>query len=285
MIIVTGANGKMGRGVVEQLLRRVPAKQIGVSVRDTQQTEELENLGVRVRQGDFKDAKSLLHAFEGASQVLIVSTNVLGEEAVRQHSNAIHMAKEAGASRILYTSHMSASPASHAPFSVDHAATEEALKDSNVAFTSLRNGYYAASLPWFLSGALKTGELIAPEDGPVAWTSHADLAEATAVILTEHTLGGITPNLTAAEAVDLQGVADIVSELLGRSIRRVVVSDEEFRARLIAQGMAEHMADMFLTFFYASRAGEFSHTDPTLERLIGRSPISVRDYLIAHPLE
>ncbi len=31
-----------------------------------------------------------------------------------------------------------------------------------------------------------------PEDGPVSWTSHADLAEATAITLAEETFDGIT---------------------------------------------------------------------------------------------
>lgn len=279
MIIVTGANGQLGRAVVERLLERVPAGQIGVSVRDTEQAKELEERGVRVRRGDFNDAQSLVHSFEGASQVLVVSTNILGKEAVRQHRTAINMAREAGASRILYTSHMSSSPTSYAPFAVDHAATEEALTTSGVAFTSLRNGYYTASLPWFLGDALIKGELVAPEDGPVAWTAHADLAEGAAIALNEHNLNGVTPNLTASEALDLSDITIIASELLGRSVRRVVVSDDEYRARLISQGVPDHMVDMFLTFFLSSRAGEFSRTDPMLERLIGRPPISVRDYL------
>lgn len=279
MIIVTGANGHLGREVVEKLLERVPASQIGVSVRDTKQARELLERGVRVRQGDFNDAQSLAHAFEDASQILIVSSNILGEEGVRQHRTAIEMAKEAGTDRILYTSHMSASPTSHVPFAVDHAATEEALKASGVAFTSLRNGYYTASLPWFLGDALKKGELIAPEDGPVAWTAHADLAEATAIVLTEHSLDGVTPNLTASEALNLSDIANIASELIGRSIRRVVVSDDEYRAQLISQGVPEQMADMFTTFFLSSRVGEFSRTDPMLERLIGRPPISVQNFL------
>lgn len=118
-------------------------------------------------------------------------------------------------------------------------------------------------------------------DGPVAWTSHADLAEATALVLSEHSLDGVTPNLTASEAFNLNDVAVIASELIGRSIRRVIVSDDEFRAHLISQGKSENMADMFLTFFLSSRAGEFSGINPTLERLIGRPPITVRDFLRA----
>jgi NAD(P)H dehydrogenase (quinone) len=279
MIIVTGANGQLGRAVVEQLLQRVPADRIGVSVRDTQKAKELEKRGVRVRQGDFNDAESLARTFEGASQVLLVSSNSRGEEAVRQHRTAIDMAKKAGASRILYTSHMGSSPTSHFPPMVDHAATEEALKASGVAFTSLRNGFYAASVFWLLGDALKTGELVTPEDGPVAWTSHADLAEVTASVLSEHSLDGVTPNLTASEVMDLNDIVVVASELSGRSIRRVVVSDDEYRARLLSHGFPEGMVDMSLGMFLASREGEFARTDPTLARLIGRPPITVRDIL------
>jgi NAD(P)H dehydrogenase (quinone) len=34
-----------------------------------------------------------------------------------------------------------------------------------------------------LGAALATGKLSAPEDGPLAWTSHSDLAEAAAIVL------------------------------------------------------------------------------------------------------
>ncbi|WP_337913918.1 SDR family oxidoreductase [Cohnella zeiphila] len=283
IIIITGATGQLGQAVVEKLLQRVPADHLGVSVRDPERAKELQKRGVRVRRGDYTDPSSLLHAFEGASQVLIVSSNVLGDEAVRQHRTAIDMAKEAGAGRILYTSHMSSSQTSHFPPAVDHAATEEALKASGVPFTSLRNAYYTASLPWFLRDALKTGELVAPEDGPVAWTTHADLAEATATVLNEQNLSGLTPSLTASEALDLNEIAAILTELTGRSIRRVVVSDDEFRAQLRSQGLQDHVADMFLTFFLASRAGEFAPADPALANLIGRPAISVREFLTSSP--
>ena len=47
MIIVTGANGQLGRAIVERLLELVPAEQIGVSVRDPEKAQELEVQGVR----------------------------------------------------------------------------------------------------------------------------------------------------------------------------------------------------------------------------------------------
>lgn len=279
MIVVTGANGKLGRKVVEELLKRVPAGDIGVSVRDVNTAEDLKERGVRVRQGNFDDSESLLHAFEGASQVLIISSHSLGEVAVRQHQTAIDAAKKAGVGRLLYTSQMFSSATSHFPPMNVHAATEEMLKSSGMAFTSLRNGFYAASAMMWMGDALKTGELIAPEDGPVAWTSHSDLAEATAVILTEQRYDGMTPHLTASEAIDMGRIASIASKVLDRPIRRIVVSDDEYRNHLMSRGLPEAMVGMLTGMFQASRQGDFSQTNPTLENLIGRSPVNFTDYL------
>ncbi|MGV9624054.1 NmrA family NAD(P)-binding protein, partial [Streptomyces tendae] len=99
MIIVTGATGQLGRRIVEHLLTRVPAEQVGVSVRDpgSPRARTFADRGVRVRRGDFTDAGSLAHAFEGASQVLVVSVDKLGEECVKQHRTAIEAAVAGGA--------------------------------------------------------------------------------------------------------------------------------------------------------------------------------------------
>lgn len=276
MIIVSGANGQLGRMVVERLLELVPAEQIGVSVRDP---EKARDLGVRVRRGDFADPASLAHAFEGASKVLVVSTDSVGATAVDHHRTAIKAAVAAGASRVLYTSHMGANPLSAFAPMPDHAATEASLQDCGVPFTALRNGFYASTIPRLLSGALQTGELIAPEDGPVAWTDHADLASVTALALTSDVLDGVTPALTGTEAIDLARVA----ELSDRPIRRVVVSDADYRTHLVDRGVPEQAADMLVSLFVASRAGEFAPADPTLATLLGRAPVSVADVLKTVP--
>lgn len=279
MIIVTGANGSLGRAVVERLLQRIPAEQIGVSARDPEKASALQERGVRVRHGDFDDAGSLAHAFEGASRVLVVSANSLGETAIRLNRTAIDAVKAAGAQRVLYTSHMGSNPDSPFPPMHVHAATEAALQEMGIAFTSLRNGFYASSAVMQVGRALETGELAVPEDGPVAWTAHADLAGVAAIALTGENLDGLTPALTGSETVDMAGVAAIASEVTGRPIRRVVVSDADFRAGMLAAGMPEPVARLALGMFVASRQGEFAPADPTLGRLIGREPVSLRDVM------
>jgi hypothetical protein len=69
------------------------------------------------------------------------------------------------------------------------------------------------------------------------------------------------------------------TELIGRKITRVRVADKEYRAGLISHGISESRADMLLGLFAASREGEFAAVDPTLERLLGRPPMSMRDVL------
>jgi len=280
MIIVTGASGQLGRAVVERLLDRVPAERLGVSVRDPEKVSDVAARGVRVRRGDFDDPGTLAHAFEGASQVLIVSTATTGKTAVRHHRTAIDAAVTAGVERIVYTSHMAANPASPFAPMPDHAATEAALHESGVPFTSLRNGFYAASGVMLLRGALATGELAVPQDGPVSWTAHDDLAEVAAIALADGGLDGVTPALTASEALDMEGMAETASRVTGRTIRRVVVSDEDYRAGLLGHGLPE-VADMLLGIFLASRNGEFAEVDPTLARVIGRPPVPFADVLAA----
>ena len=283
MIVVTGATGQLGRSIVAQLVQRVPAHQVGVSVRDMGKAAQLEALGVRVRQGDFNDPDSLRHAFEGANQVLIVSSNARaqGGDPLAQHRSAIDAARAVGVGRIVYTSHMGASAASAFSPMLDHAATEAMLRDCGIPWTALRNGFYAASGIALMGDATETGVLEAPADGKVSWTAHADLAEAAAVILAHGArYDGPTPPLTGAEALDLADMAAIASALLQRPIDRKMIGDDDLKAKMAAGGAPGPAVDTAVGLYAASRNGEFATVDPTLERLLGRRLASVHSLLI-----
>lgn len=282
MFVVTGATGQLGSQIVDLLLDRLPPQAVGVSVRDVDKAADLAERGVRVRAGDFTDPATLEHAFEGAEKVLIVSANIRGAGALDANCAAVDAARAAGAKRILYTSHQAASRDSLFAPQPTHAATEEHLAGLGVPFTALRNGFYASTLSHSIGAALETGQLVAPADGPVSWTAHSDLAEAAAIAVAEEgVLDGVTPALTAAEALDLEAVAGILTGITGRAITRVVVSDEEWKADAVAHGMPAAAADFTLGMYRAARRGEFAVTDPTLETLIGRRPTSARSVLEA----
>src|SRR6202012_5037760 len=123
------------------------------------------------------------------------------------------------AGRTLYTSHQHTGPGSPFPPARVHAANEAQLADSGVAWTSLRNGFYAPSLDWRLGPWAETGVIAAPADGPASWTERADEAEAAAVILASD--GGYDGpvTLTAGAAPTFGDIAEIASGLTGRDIQ------------------------------------------------------------------
>jgi uncharacterized protein YbjT (DUF2867 family) len=281
MIVITGATGALNGATVEHLLTLVPASSIGVSVRDVAKAGQLADRGVRVRRGTYEDPAALRDSFEGADQVLLVSSNDPAADQITLHRTAIDAAVAAGASRILYTSHQHVGPSSPFPPARDHFATERMLDSSGVAWTSLRNGFYAHSLEWLLGPWRETGVIAAPADGPVSWTSRADQAEAAAVILASRSFDGPV-TLTAGEAVTFDDIAAIASRLTGRTIERVVVDDEEWVAGRVAQGTPDFTARFLLSFFHAARAGGFNGVGPLLGDLLGRPPRPVADALTAH---
>ena len=279
MIIISGATGVLNGATVEYLLQRVPAGQIGVSVRDVAKARHFADRGVRVRRGSYEDPAALLDSFEGADQVLLVSSSDPGADHLSQNRVGIETAVRAGARRILYTSHQHTGLDSPFVPARSHAATEALLADSGVAWTSLRNGFYAHSLDWLLGPWRETGEIATPAEGPVSWTYRADESEAAAVILAGDREFDGPVTLTASAAPTFGEIAAIASELTGRDIRRVVVDDEKWLAEQVAHGTSELMAGFQLGFYQAARQGSFAATDPLLGELLGREPRSVRDLL------
>jgi uncharacterized protein YbjT (DUF2867 family) len=103
MIAVTGATGKLGRLVVEDLLKVVPAEQIIAAVRDPGKAADFAARGVDVRRADYNELDTLLSALDRADRLLLISTND-PTRTVAQHTAVIDAAKQVGVSLLAYTS-------------------------------------------------------------------------------------------------------------------------------------------------------------------------------------
>jgi uncharacterized protein YbjT (DUF2867 family) len=282
MIIITGATGALNGATVDHLLDRVPASEIAVAVRDPAKAQRFAERGIAVRHGDYADPASLPGAFEGADQLLLVSSNDPGADAVSLHRVAIDAAVAAGVGRILYTSHQGAAPDNpFAPGRV-HFATEQLLAGSGIAWTSLRNGFYAHSLTWLMGPWRETDRITVPADGPVSWTAREDAAEAAAIILASGGAYDGPTTLTANAAPTFAEIATIVSELTGPTIERVLMDPQEWLAAQLAAGQSEVVAGFTLPLYEAAEQGFFAGVDPLLGVLLGREPRTVRE-LLAEP--
>jgi NAD(P)H dehydrogenase (quinone) len=279
MYVITGATGALNGATVDHLLARVPAQDITVVARDVTKAQRFADRGVTVRYGDYTEPATLPSAFEGADQLLLVSSSDPAADAVSLHRTAIEAAVTAGAGRILYTSHQAAAPGNPFAPGDDHAATELLLADSGLPWTSLRNGFYAHSLLWLMGPWRETGIVSVPGDGPVSWTSRDDAAEAAAAILTSNGAYDGPVTLTATEAPTFADLAVIASELTGRPITSEVVDEDAWVATQIANGAQEFMVRFLLGFYQAAQQGYFAGTDPLLAKLLGHEPQTARDQL------
>lgn len=282
MIIVTGGSGQLGRLVVENLLTRISADQIGMSVRDASNATDFVARGVRVRQADFEDEDSLIKAFQGGAKLLLVSSNAaaFGGDTLLQHRNAIAAAKAVGIDRIFYTAQVSAAPDAYFPPGLSHYATECMLAASGVGCTSLRHGFYASSGLRMIREGLSSGSLRTPADGPVAWTTHEDLAEADAALLTgvEVIDGPVT--LTAEAQYDFGELAELATGILGHSVVRDIVDDASFEAGLVGK-LPPMQVGFMMSYYRAARSGEFAKGGGALGQLLGRTPTSMQEVLQA----
>jgi NAD(P)H dehydrogenase (quinone) len=279
MIVITGATGALNGSTVDHLLERVPADEVAVAVRDVARARRFAERGVEVRRGDYADPASLPAAFAGADQLLLVSSSDPGADAVALHRVAIEAAAAAGVGRILYTSHQGA--AHDSPFrpARDHAATEDLLAGSGVAWTALRNGFYAHSLEMLAGPWRETGVIAVPADGPVSWTAREDAAEAAAVVLASDGAYDGPTTITAGEAVTFARVAELASELRGRPVELVTTDPEAWVADRVAAGQPEFLVRFTLGIYEAAAAGLFAGVDPLLGALLGREPRTVRELL------
>lgn len=198
------------------------------------------------------------------------------------HRAAIDAAVTVGVGRILYTSHQGA--ALDTPFGPgrDHAATERLLADSGVAWTSLRNGFYAHSLVWMLGPWRETGVFAVPADGPVSWTAREDAAEAAAAILLSNGVYDGPTTLTANAAPTFEEIAAIASSLTSRAVKCIVMDEKEWIATQVAAGQPEFVARFMLGMYQAAKGGFFAGVDPLLGTLLKREPRTVRE-LLAEP--
>lgn len=280
MIVVTGATGKLGRLVVEGLLKKVPAKQVVAAVRSPEKAADLAALGVQVRRADYSRPETLEAALAGAEKVLLVSSNEVGQRAA-QHQAVVEAAKKAGVRQLVYTSILRADT-SRMALAAEHKATEEAIRASGVSFTFLRNGWYVENYTEHLAPALAHGALVGSAgEGRIAAATREDYAAAAVAVLT----GTGHENQVYELAGDAPfTLAELAAELTRQSGKNVVYQDlppEQYKGILTGAGVPAAFAGVLADSDVGITRGELNDTSGTLRRLIGRGTTPVATALSA----
>lgn len=279
-LLVTGANGKLGRQVVNLLLAAGGNTIIAAS-RDTAKLADLAAKGAQTRRADFDDPASLSAAFAGVDRVLIISTDSLGSgQRLTQHKNAVQAAKEAGVTGLVYTS-MPNPETSKVTFAGDHLGTEQAIKASGVPYTILRNAWYQENLLMSLPHALESGQWYsASGEGRISHIAHDDCAAAAAAALLK-TPENATYTLTGPELLTTKQIAALASAASGKPLAVVDVTDEQLAGGLKAAGLPEAIIPMLVSFDTNTREGGFDVLTDDVATLTGKAPRPLADFLKA----
>ena len=280
-ILVTGANGQLGRLVIDSLLGSVPASQIIASVRRAEAGGELTARGVEVRQADYDDPYTLDAAFAGVDKLLLVSSSEIGKR-LAQHRNVIEAAARAKVKLIVYTSvlHADSSPLGLA---AEHLATESLLRESEVPFAILRNGWYTENYTGSVPVAVAHGAVLGSAgNGRIASAARADYAAAAVVVLTsDQDQADKVYELAGDDAYTLTQLAAEIAQQAGKPIVYKNLPEPDYKAALESAGLSEPLAGVLSDSDTGASQGGLFDDSRQLSRLIGRptTPMSqsVRD--------
>jgi NAD(P)H dehydrogenase (quinone) len=279
LIAVTGATGALGGLVIDHLLRRIPADRIVALARDPGKAAALRE-SVQVRIADHDDRAAVDTALAGIDVVLLISGNEFGKR-MAQHQNVIEAAKQAGVSRLVYTSAPHADT-STAFITSEHKATEKLIRDSGLTYTMLRLNSWPENYVSHLTTGPQTGSIIGSvHDGRVASAAKADYAEAAAVVLTTAGHDNAVYELTGDTAWNYHQLAAAISEVTGATVTYEDLSSDEHAARLRRQGVDEPTIDFLVQLDADLASGVSADATDDLHRLIGRPTTPLLDGLRA----
>lgn len=285
MILITGATGHLGKATINFLLEKgIKASQLSALVRKEESADEFRAKGINTLIGDYGNYNSLVTAFTGVEKLLFVSGNDLMNRTA-QHLNVINAAKEAGIKHLIYTSFQRRNESETSPLwmvAQSHIQTEKWLKESGINFTILRNNLYMDFIPAFIGEKVaESGLIFVPaENGKVSAVLRSEMAEAAANILITDGHYGKEYNFTNTEAVTYQEIAQTISEVIGKSISYLSPTVEEYISTLSKYGVPAEVVGIFSSFAVAQAQGELDIESTDLEKLLGRRPTSVKDFLI-----
>ena len=263
---VTGATGQLGQLVVEQLKKRIANEEIVALARNL---EKASGLGVEVREFDYTKPEIMVESLKGIDHLLLISGSEFGQRAA-QHTNVINAAKKAGVKWIVYTSLLRADTTG-INIAGEHLASEKTLKESGIAYTILRNGWYSENYTMSIPGAIKGGAFLgSAKDGKISSAPRADYAEAAAVVLSDEGYKGKTFELAGDSSYTLSDLASEVSKQTGTSIPYKDIPEQEYGNILINIALAEGFAHALANWDVSASKGDLYCDTNDLTRILGR---------------
>jgi uncharacterized protein YbjT (DUF2867 family) len=275
MILVTGASGSVGRAVLEEVARS------GVKHRAMYRSKEeaaKAPSGTETVIADFSDKASMASALRGVESVYLVCSPI--PDLVKLEGNAIEACEAAGVRRIVQNSALGAGDYGKS-FPSWHRKVEDKLKGSKPAYCILRpNSFMQNVLAYYAPSIRAQGVFYgAMGNHRISYLDVRDIAVVATKALQGGEHDGKTYELNGPEALTCAEVAEKISKQAGVAARYVDIAEEAQRKAMLDQGMPEWQVTALLELQQYYTAGKGDTVDGLLERLLGRRPVTMDQFL------
>jgi uncharacterized protein YbjT (DUF2867 family) len=274
LILVTGASGNVGREVVRELVAR--GTRVRAATYGDADARRAPREATEIARFDFLDPTTFPAAFDGVDRLFLMRPPAISHVR-RDIKPSLDFAIGHGVSHVVFLSLIGAERNPIVP----HARVESLLMKSDVAWTMLRCGFFMQNLDTtHRADLVEYGDLFIPAGkGATAFIDARDIGAIAARALTEPGHENRAYPLTGSEALTYDEVAAIMTEELGRPITYSAPSPLAFARRMRERGHSRGYISVMLGVYLTTRLGLARGITPDAAALLGRAPITMRQYV------
>jgi uncharacterized protein YbjT (DUF2867 family) len=255
--LIIGGTGKIGRRVAERLTAR------GLSVRIGSRSGE--------PRFDWEDRSTWGPVLEDVASAYVTHYWDAIPGAAETLGSFADLAVESGVPRLVLLSGRGEDEAEHA---------ERAVRDSGAELTVLRSTWFAQNFSEnYWREQIQRGELALPAgDTPEPFVDADDIADVAVAALTDDRHLGAVYELTGPRLLTFAEAVAEIGRAVGREIRYVPISIEDFAAAAAEQGVPSDVVEMLTFIFGEVLDGRNAHVADGVRRALGREPRDFGDY-------
>lgn len=276
--LVTGATGNIGKYVVNELINL--NKEVRAAVHNLERASEtFKASNVSLIKFDFLDSSTYENALDGVEGIFLMRPPSLANPE-RDMLPFLQVAKKKGVKKIVFISLLGVEKNPVVP----HRKIEKMLRELGVPYCFLRPSFFMQNLNTNHREEIKQrNELFIPAGkSKTSFIDTRDIGRVAAITLINEKYNYKAFTLTGNVAINYYEVADIMTEVLGRKILYKNPGLLRFRKERINRGTPKAFATVMMFLYLMTKLGTAKEITHDLEKLLGREPISFKQYVIDH---
>jgi uncharacterized protein YbjT (DUF2867 family) len=289
-VLIIGATGNLGRLTAHALTQRHPTIQLRLTSRSPEGRDALHEAfpAAQIGAADWSNEVGLREAINGVDKILMVTPDFTTDERVAT-TNLVRAARDnGGISQVLRfiaipagltVANLTAEQLATRCGAALHVIAKPLLNASGLPVTYVNAACWIMfNLPWFMAEDVKaTRRLVMPSSADAArqWVSENDIADVFAKILSDDPPRHIGQEylVTGGPRYTFAQVAALLGEVLGEKVTYV---DDDTALR---RTMGANFPALMTYFSHETQAYSAVPSTQTVEQLLGRPRVSLREYL------